>query len=517
MSATRRRGAVSSPTVLPLGRRAGSFSTRHGFGYTVHEAEENGLKLSLSHTVSPEDPVKLSQLSIQNTGSKTVKLRITTYADMVLGLKRAATARFITSQLDHDTGALLFNNRFSPDFADSVAFVDLCGAATSSTSDRLGVLGWRGSLAMPLAIQSGAPLLGNFGGGFDPCAALSFEVEIPAGETRDCTLLMGVGEDAGIAKSLLQKHRGTGFGPALEAQKTQWSKLTNPHKIRTPEPAFDLMMNGWLLYQTISCRFWGRAGFYQASGAFGFRDQLQDSIAVAYVRPDLTRRHILLAASRQFAEGDVQHWWLQETGAGVRTHISDDTVWLTYCTCRYLQLTGDDSILDEKCTWLEGAQVDPHQHDAFYVPKVSAQADTLYEHCMRALNHSLAVGAHGLPLMGTGDWNDGMNKVGEGGKGESVWLAWFLAHTLELFAEVSKRRKDDAAAERWLDHRAKLGKALDETAWDGEWYRRAFFDDGTPLGTQKAQECQIDFNRAILGGDLARRKPRTRQNCGGKC
>ncbi|WP_196503322.1 GH36-type glycosyl hydrolase domain-containing protein [Aestuariivirga litoralis] len=485
-------GALSSPTVLPLGRRAGVFKTRHGFGYTIHEAEENGLHLSLSHTIACDDAVKLSQLSVGNLTNQAVKLRITAYADVVLGQKRSASARFVTSEKDSGTGALFLRNKFNPDFGDAVLFADFSGAQSSASGNRLNVLGWKGDTSRPAMIESGSALDDSFGGGLDPCAALSFEVEIPRGETRDFTLLMGVGENTDDAAKLITQYRATGFAAALAAQKAQWQTLAGSLKIKTPEPAFDIMMNGWLMYQVISCRFWGRSGFYQASGAFGFRDQLQDSLSIAQVRPDLTRHHILLAASRQFAEGDVQHWWLQETGAGVRTHISDDTVWLAYLVCKYLQLTGDQSILDEKVAWLEGPQVDPGKHDNFFVPRVSANTDTLYEHCVRALKRNLPTGSHGLPLMGTGDWNDGMNQVGEAGRGESVWLAWFLCFTLEQFEAVSRQRNDAASADMWASHRAALAKALDGPAWDGAWYKRAFFDDGSPLGTHADDECQID-------------------------
>ena len=292
-------------------------------------------------------------------------------------------------------------------------------------------------------------------------------------------------------------------GAALESVKESWRSLLGYVNVRTPDPAFNVMMNGWLVYQTLSCRMWARSGFYQASGAYGFRDQLQDLMTVTHVRPDIARQHILMAASRQFSEGDVQHWWLPATGAGVRTKISDDTVWLAYCTAYYVDVTGDASILDEACGFLQGRQVAETEHDAFYVPEIAPHSAPLYEHCVIGLERNLRAGSHGLPFMGTGDWNDGMNRVGEHGTGESVWLGWFLHATLTQFVKIAEARKDKERADRWRRRMTALAKSLDANAWDGEWYRRAFFDDGTSLGSALNQECRIDTiaqSWAVLSG-----------------
>ncbi|MFO1032988.1 MAG: hypothetical protein U1E15_02470 [Hyphomicrobiales bacterium] len=323
------------------------------------------------------------------------------------------------------------------------------------------------------------------------------------------TVNLGVAGDVAAVRALVASCRTTPFAGTLARQRAQWKDLTSAIHVRTPDPSFDVMMNGWLMYQTLSCRLWGRSGFYQASGAYGFRDQLQDVMAIAHVRPDLARQHILRAAARQFHEGDVQHWWLPDTGAGVRTHISDDVVWLAYCTDTYMTLTGDWSILDEEVPFVEGPAVPPHAHDLFAIPTDSGARGTLYEHCLSGLRHALRTGPHGLPLMGTGDWNDGMNHVGDGGQGESIWLGWFLCAVLERFARLAEMRGDAAVVEEFTTWRAKLSSAIDEKGWDGAWYLRAFFDDQTPLGTSGARECRIDTiaqSWAVLSkaGDPAR-------------
>ncbi len=313
-----------------------------------------------------------------------------------------------------------------------------------------------------------------------------------AGRPAEVTLLFGAAVNAGEARTLIERYRTADVDKLLAEVKSHWAENLGAIKVKTPDPAMDLMLNGWLLYQTLACRMWARTGFYQASGAYGFRDQLQDSMALVNTRPEITRQHILRAAGRQFVEGDVQHWWLPASGMGVRTRISDDTVWLSYCVLHYLKSTGDATILDEQVSFLEGHALQPGEHDSFYQPSVSEKTASLYDHCVLGLDRNLAKGAHGLPLFGTGDWNDGMNRVGEAGRGESVWLGWFLFATLKAFEPIAVARGDRKRAAQWKKRMTGLQLALDEHGWDGKWYRRGYFDDGSALGSAQNVECRID-------------------------
>ena len=344
----------------------------------------------------------------------------------------------------------------------------------------------------PAALLDGGILSGRIGAAFDPCGALQATVTLAPGESTQILILLGQASSQEEADRLVADYRSIDPDTALEGARERWRELLDVVQVETPDPTTDVMLNGWLLYQAIACRIWARSGFYQASGAYGFRDQLQDSMAVLLARPSMARAHILKAASRQFEEGDVQHWWLPATGQGVRTHISDDTVWLGYVTANYVATTGDISILDEPVPFIEGPLLAPEEHDAFYQPRIVERTRPLFEHCVLGIERNLSTGAHGLPLMGTGDWNDGMNLVGAGGKGESVWLAWFLCATLAELAPLAEGRGRTDLAERWRAHVVQLQWALEQHGWDGDWYRRAFFDDGTPLGTAQGSVCRID-------------------------
>ena len=414
----------------------------------------------------------------------------------MLGVSRVATAPFVVTTIDPVTGAMFASNPWSTAFGSRVAFADLAGAQTHWTADRREFLGRHGTLDMPAALGGRAPLSQRVGAGLDPCCALQTTVEIAAGETLEMVCFLGQAANASEAQSLLLRYRSADLDAVLQAVVKYWDDVLGMVQVKTPDRSLDVILNRWMLYQTLVCRMWARSALYQASGAYGFRDQLQDGMALALTRPALTREHLLRAAGRQFIEGDVQHWWLpgegQSAGAGVRTRIADDRVWLAYAAAHYVEATGDVAVLDERVPYLEGQALQADEHDAFFQPVISDDGAPLFEHCARALEQSLSVGAHGLPLIGTGDWNDGMNRVGEMGRGESVWLGWFLHATLMAFAPLARARDQPARETLWLTRAAALQKSLEQEAWDGEWYRRAYFDDGTPLGSSVNTECRID-------------------------
>ena len=484
-------GSLRSPTLMPLRDVGGKYVVRHGFGYSVFERHVDHLKMELSQFVPLSDSVKISRLRIYNLGRETRHLAVTSYVEWVLGAARSATAQFITTEIDVITGALIAQNKWTPQFENQIAFVDIQGQQSSWTGDRLEFVGRYGTLADPQGLAQGKELSNRVGAGIDPCAALQTKITVEPGAYRDVTIILGAAANLGVAQTLITKYRSVNVDQILEDVKKNWSEILGATAIKTPDRAFNVMMNGWLLYQTLSCRMWARSGFYQASGAYGFRDQLQDSLALMLSRPDLTREHILRAAARQFHEGDVQHWWLPSSGTGIRTRISDDVVWLVYCTSRYVTVTGDIAILDEMVPFLDGPKLQKDEMNVFFQPTTFGEQATLYEHCVRALERTLETGKHGLPLMGEGDWNDGMNRVGAAGQGESVWLGWMIIATLNEFLKLSLERNDEKAT-IWKDKIDTLTAALENQAWDGAWYRRAFYDDGTPLGSSTNTECAID-------------------------
>lgn len=485
-------GILMSPTLAPLQSQQGTHVTRHGFGYTVYERNVHNLKMELLQMVPLGDAVKIARLKITNSGNAPRSLAVTFYADWVLGRSRPASAPFVITSIDEQTGAMIARNPWRNEDGHQVAFVDMQGKQTSWSADRREFLGVHGNLAAPSGLSPTTKLSNRVGAGMDPCCALQTVIELTAGQSSEVTIILGASNSLIESQAHIAMYRLKSPNDILEEVKYYWAQTLNSVQVKTPDRSFDLMMNGWLQYQTLSCRMWARSGFYQASGAYGFRDQLQDSMALLTTRPELAREHILRAASRQFVQGDFQHWWLPSTGMGVRTHISDDPIWLAYCVDHYIKVTGDNGILDEMVSFIEGQSVGTGQHDAFFKPSLAAETATLYEHCARALDHSLAIGEHGLPLMGTGDWNDGMNRVGENGKGESVWLGWFLLHTLKVFSARATARNDPARHVSWTIHHSKLSAAMELNGWDGKWYRRAYFDDGTPLGSSQNKECRID-------------------------
>jgi cyclic beta-1,2-glucan synthetase len=485
-------GVLWGPTLLPIREEVSPYFCRHGQGYTEFTHAAHGVALALTQYVPLDDPVKISRLHIENRSGRVRRLTVTAYAEWVLGPSRSTTAPFVVTELDEATGALLARNAWTIDFPGRVAFLDLAGRQTAWTGDRTEVLGRNGTLDHPDALERGARLSGRIGPGLDPCGALQVALDVPAGGAAELVVLLGQGATLDEARALVTRYRAADLDAVLHAVITRWDDLLAAVQVRTPDRSLDLLTNRWLLYQALACRVWARCGFYQAGGAYGFRDQLQDVMALAVADRDLARRHLCRAAARQFAEGDVQHWWHPPSGRGVRTRISDDLLWLPYAAAHYLAVTGDRAVLDEDIAFIEGPALAPGQAEAYFEPAVSAGRAPLFEHCARALDLRLAVGPHGLPLIGTGDWNDGMNRVGPDGRGESVWLGWFLHAVLSAWAPIAEARGESGRAAAWRRHAAALRDALDAGGWDGDWYRRAYFDDGTPLGSAENAECRID-------------------------
>ena len=508
-------GEVWGPTALPA-RDAWPYVARHGHGYSRFEHENGGIALELTQFVPLSDPVKISLLAIENRSRETRVLTVTTYAEWVLGTQRGVSAPFIITERDSETGAIFARNPWNEQFGSRVAFSDLRpggrfsgpprsrgGWQTAWTADRTEFLGRNGTLDAPSGLARGATLTGKTGAGLDPCAALQATLTLAPGEKTRVLWLLGQGEDETDAQRLVALYRKEDLDACLAAVRRMWDDTLAAVQIETPDRSMDILLNRWLLYQALSCRVWARAAFYQASGAWGFRDQLQDVMALTVARREVAREHLIRAASRQFTEGDVQHWWHLPSGAGVRTRMSDDLLWLPYAVTHYLEVTGDTAVLDERVSFLKGDPLKAEETERFFTPEISEESATLFEHCALALDKSLSTGAHGLPLMGTGDWNDGMNRVGRLGRGESVWLAWFLHTNLWEFTKLALARGETERAERWRAHVDTLKMAVEREAWDGDWYRRAYFDDGTPLGSAKNEECRIDSiaqSWAVLSG-----------------
>ncbi|WP_218939141.1 GH36-type glycosyl hydrolase domain-containing protein [Pseudomonas nicosulfuronedens] len=483
--------ALWGVTARPI-RDAGLYRAAHGFGYSRFSHTAHGIEAQLLQYVPLDDPLKISRLTLRNTSGRPRRLSVTAYVEWVLGTARGACAPFILTGVDVDSGALLARNPWSIAYSERLAFADLGGRQSSWTADRGEFIGPAGSLSAPRALLGAAALSGATGAGFDPCAALQCIVELGVGESVEVLALLGQAGSDEEVRGLVERYRSIDLDAVLADVTRYWQQRLGAVQVRTPDRAMDLMLNGWLLYQTLACRIHSRSAFYQASGAYGFRDQLQDGLALSFACPELTRHHLLRAAGRQFVEGDVQHWWLEQTGQGVRTRISDDRVWLAYACASYIESSADLAVLDEMLPFLEGPQLHPGESDTFFQPMLAEESASLFEHCARGLDQCLEMtGALGLPLMGSGDWNDGMNRVGLGGQGQSVWLGWLLLHTLERFGALAEGR-DEVRCVRWRKHSAALQLALEEHGWDGQWYRRATFDDGTWLGSAASDECRID-------------------------
>ncbi|MBA3969861.1 MAG: glycosyl transferase family 36, partial [Gemmatimonadetes bacterium] len=483
-------GTAWSATPAPLGGDV-SYVVRHAPGRSTFEREYDGIRTLLTLGIAPDRPVKLTRLRVTNLGHTPRRIEVTSYVEWVLGALREHTQHQVHTTFDGTSGAIFACNFFNPSFAGWVAYSAMSQPLSGHTADRREFLGRHGGVEHPAGLEKS--LAGTTGGAIDPCAALRCVLELAPGSERELVVILGAADsEAAAARDVAEYANVARATAAMDETVAQWESRLSTISVHTPEPAFDAMVNRWSLYQALACRMWGRSALYQSSGAYGFRDQLQDSMAFVYAAPAVAREHILRAASRQFVEGDVQHWWHPESGRGVRTRFSDDLVFLPYVVDHYVSVTGDLTVLDEIVPFITMRALEPDEHELYDLPQVSDEQATVYDHCVRALRKACTQGQHGLPLIGIGDWNDGMNRVGIEGKGESVWLAWFLITTLRAFAERAEARGD---ADFALESRARANAYVDAVeahGWDGAWYRRAYFDDGTPLGSAENDECRID-------------------------
>jgi cellobiose phosphorylase len=510
-------GRFWSPLPGPApGRSTAGYAMAHGFGYSRCRHDRDGLEQEVSVFVAPRDPVRFVRLRVANRSTRARRLTLVSYQQLVLGGTPDESERFVITAPGDDARGLTARNPFAGDYASHVAFATFATRApvrSTRSGDQASFLGPGGGLETPAALRRAGPLDGRVGAGLDPCFALQAGFDLAAGAELECVFVLGEGASADEARDLLARyHDPEAIEEAWQEVRAEWQGLLSTIRVETPARSLDLLINGWLLYQTLSCRMWGRTALYQSGGAFGYRDQLQDAGAVGLVRPALLREQILLHAAHQFVEGDVLHWWHPPASRGLRTRFVDDRLWLPYMTSDYIRHTGDWGVLDEVRSFLHADPLPAAEHEVYLEPVVSEQSGDLYEHCCRALDRSLERGPHGLPLFGSGDWNDGMNRVGIGGRGESVWMGFFLVEVLNRFQPLCERRSDGERAERYRAVSDELRQALDEGGWDGEWYRRGYFDDGTPLGSSTQQECRIDALAqawAVISG--ATRPDRARQ------
>ena len=493
-------GLVWSPTPMPAGADT-THVIRHGAGYSIFESQSHGLNQNLRLFAAPDAPVKIVHLRLKNLWERPRRITVTYYAEWVLGTTRDTHQAHIMPEFDAGKHALLATNRFNSEFGERVAFLAANKKPHGVTTDRTEFLGRMGSMRSPAALGR-IGLASAVNAGVDPCAAIQLHVDLAPGSEEEVFFLIGEGANRVESLALIgQFQTQEQVESTWQAVQQQWNDILNTVLIETPDPGMDLMLNRWLLYQTLSCRLWGRTGLYQSSGAFGFRDQLQDVLALLHTRPEIARTQILEAARHQFEAGDVLHWWNPPTGRGIRTRFSDDLIWLPFVTAEYVSTTGDTSILKEKIPFLKGEILKAEEVERYARYEATTRVFSLYEHCRQALEQGATLGVHGLPLMGTGDWNDGMNRVGAGGRGESVWLGWFLCATFKRFAPLVALMKDDPAL--YLQQSDQLSRALEVYGWDGDWYLRAFYDDGSRLGSSENNECRIDSiaqSWAVLSG-----------------
>ena len=484
-------GEFWSPTPLPV-RTPEPYVIRHGKGHSRFEHTTHGIAHTLDWFVPAEDPIRVCRLTLQNLTDRPRRVSVTQFVEWVLGDSRSRAQQLVVTWFDAETETLTAHNHMNLDFPGRAAFLACDRPLHSWTASRTEFVGRNRRACDPVAMERQG--LGRISGRYhDNCGALMTAIDLAPGETADVSFMLGQAATLDESRELVARYRQPGASDRILTESVDfWRDLLGVVQVKTPDAKLDLLVNGQLLYQATACRLWGRTATYQSSGAFGFRDQLQDVMALLIARPDLVREQIVEASRHQFPEGDVLHWWQPYSGRGVRTHISDDRHWLPLVVAEYLQATGDVSVLDERTAFIDGPLLPLEQEDAYVQPPTSEKAATVYEHCVAALESGRALGVHGLPLIGGGDWNDGMNRVGHEGKGESVWLAWFLNYTLKRFAPLCELRGDTELCASYLAWADSLAAAVETTSWDGSWYRRAYFDDGTPLGTRLAEECRID-------------------------
>ncbi len=482
-------GEVITP--FSLGRSDhGTYRVRHGFGYSRFLHVEDQLEQDLTVFTPRNESVKLWKLKLTNSSDRVKYLTLTYYVEWVLGTNKEHTSPYIVTAYNNEHEYLSAKNIYAMNFNDLQAYVFSSETIKGYTGDRQEFIGARGTVREPRGVDS--KLSNRTGTCYDPCGTIQVSIAIPPKEDRSVVFGLGLSDNKQDIIRLRNKYRDiASYEEELANVKTYWEKTLGVIKVKTKDRAIDIMVNGWLLYQTISCRINARAAFYQCGGAYGYRDQLQDTLSLVFTNPDALRRQILIACSRQFEEGDVQHWWHPPMGVGVRTRISDDLLWLPYAVAAYIRSTGDRSILKEEVTYIKGPLLNQDQHDIMFTPQTSEVMDSVYEHSKKTIQIT-RFGKHGLPLMGGGDWNDGMNEVGKEGIGESVWLAWFLYYVIGDFIPICKLVGDTQYAEELEGKREKLIQSIEENCWDGDWYLRAFYDNGAKLGSKECDECKID-------------------------
>ncbi|AOT69898.1 GH36-type glycosyl hydrolase domain-containing protein [Geosporobacter ferrireducens] len=485
-------GEVWSMTSLPI-RKGESHVVKHGMGYSTFLHNSHGIEHQLQMFIPAEDPIKINHITLKNSCSINRRLRITYYITPVMGVSDEMTRQYIVTAGNAEDEGILLTNSFQNDFPGRITFMDTSERIVSFTGDRQAFFGLKGNAASPEGLRR-VHLNNQVGAGLDPCGAIQCEIELKGNEQKELVFLLGQVKEKEVVKNLVAQYKNIeNCKAALREIQNRWKGYLHKIQVKTPDPSMDLMLNGWLIYQTIACRLWARSAFYQSGGAYGYRDQLQDAMNVIYPYPEAIRKQILLHCEHQFVEGDVQHWWHPGAGEkGIRTRFSDDLLWLPYATAEYFHHTQDQALLHEQRHFLEEEPLQEGEDERYGIPRISQEKDSVYGHCIRAIERSLQYGTNGIPLMGSGDWNDGMSTVGNKGRGESIWLGWFLCKILRNFAPICSLMQESDRAERYMKTANEIAQNIDKNAWDGEWYLRAFYDDGSPLGSSKNAECTID-------------------------